>query len=188
MRKIIILAFIISPSLFCYSQKASSTGTESVFKKSESIEKNAIGKAFPPFIIFNNETEWSNQKLLGKTVYINFWFSSCVPCMAEMPQLNDLYEKFKGDSNFVFISISFDKLEQINAVKLKHNIRYDIFSVSIIECMKMNSAKSFPASIILDKNGVVIFYETGGLGINLLTTRHFKRKIYPAIENSLNDR
>ena len=188
MKKSFLIAISIFPIMYCYSQKINSSRVDSVFKNGESIKRNAIGKPFPLFKVTNGLKQWSNESLLGKTVYINFWFAACSPCMAEMPQVNELYKKFKEDTNFVFLSISFDNQEKINAVKSKYQIEYDVFSVPIPECMRLNPSRSFPASIVLDKTGEVKFYDTGGMGIGWLTTRHFKRKIYPAIENSLNGR
>lgn len=40
----------------------------------------------------------------GKPVFINYWATWCPPCRAEMPALEQLYEEYNGDINFLFIS------------------------------------------------------------------------------------
>src|SRR5687768_13830039 len=50
----------------------------------------------------------SISDLKGKVVFINFWASWCPPCRAEMPSMNAMYNKLKGDDRFVFVFISED--------------------------------------------------------------------------------
>lgn len=42
----------------------------------------------------------------GKVIILNFWFIGCMPCMKELPYLNNLYEKFKDHEDVVFLSIA----------------------------------------------------------------------------------
>ncbi|WP_232758881.1 TlpA disulfide reductase family protein [Flavobacterium sp. ALD4] len=48
----------------------------------------------------------------GKYVYIDVWATWCGPCLAEIPSLKKIEEKFH-DRNIAFVSISNDKLEDI---------------------------------------------------------------------------
>jgi thiol-disulfide isomerase/thioredoxin len=44
----------------------------------------------------------------GKVVLLNFWATWCVPCVEEMPSLDNLQAKLGGD-NFVVVAISTDR-------------------------------------------------------------------------------
>lgn len=44
----------------------------------------------------------------GKTVFLNFWATWCPPCIAEMPDIQDLYTKTRDDVAFVMISLDDD--------------------------------------------------------------------------------
>ena len=46
----------------------------------------------------------------GKVAIINFWATWCPPCREEMPELSDLYEKYK-DKGVMVIGISTDELQ-----------------------------------------------------------------------------
>ncbi len=74
-------------------------------------EKNTIGKQFPGFFAKNNQT-LNNSTLNGKVVFINFWFELCSPCIAEFEGLNSLYNNFKDQKDFQFISFTFENSER----------------------------------------------------------------------------
>ncbi|MEQ8581071.1 MAG: TlpA disulfide reductase family protein [Marinoscillum sp.] len=45
----------------------------------------------------------------GQTVFLNFWATWCPPCIAEMPDIEDLYQKMGKDVTFVMISLDEDR-------------------------------------------------------------------------------
>jgi thiol-disulfide isomerase/thioredoxin len=57
--------------------------------------------------------------LRGQLIVIDFWATWCEPCMAEMPQLWELYKEFSGDQRFVLLGLSLDQTlgEATTAVK-----------------------------------------------------------------------
>jgi len=78
--------------------------------------------SFPPSTLNNDEQfsindqtkAWQindmegNQVSFGslnnKPVFINFWATWCPPCVAELPGIADLYEKYHDEVNFVIVS------------------------------------------------------------------------------------
>ena len=182
MRPVII---IVSLLIFC-NFKAASQKIVQLDSLAEINEKDLLNKPFPKFRISNGKTELTNEVLLGKVVYINFWFTACVPCMKEMPQINELFDRFKRDTDFIMISITFDSIEKIETTKEKFKIQYDIFPVPHFETLRLNPTHTYPANIILNKNGIIEFYETGNAFVGFLITRYFRKKIYTKIESLLN--
>jgi thiol-disulfide isomerase/thioredoxin len=52
---------------------------------------------------------WSVQSLHGKVVLINLWATWCGECIAELPQLQQLYEKAKGRSDIQILTFNIDE-------------------------------------------------------------------------------
>lgn len=52
---------------------------------------------------------WSIQSLNGKVVLINLWATWCGECIAELPQLQQLYEKAKGRSDIQILTFNIDE-------------------------------------------------------------------------------
>ena len=42
------------------------------------------------------------EDLKGKVVFINFWATWCPPCIAEMPSIQKLYDKYKDNPEIAF--------------------------------------------------------------------------------------
>lgn len=181
MKKIFLIGFIILAKFsLCQTNSGRKIlNADSLIKVQNENRKAWIGKAYPDFLIVSNNTEYSNQKLKGKVIFVNFWFSACAPCLAEMEDLNRLFEKFNSNSKFEFLSFTFDSPEQIEVIKKKYNILYKIFSISNEECYRLNLRGGFPTNIVIDSNGLVKYISLIGKADNFMET------IYSIILNSL---
>lgn len=57
------------------------------------------------------------SSLLGKVVYVDFWFTTCAPCLKEIPFSKKLQQYFSGDSNIVFLNICIENIDKKAAWK-----------------------------------------------------------------------
>lgn len=89
----------------------------------------------------------------GKPTVINFWFTSCEPCIMEMPALENLKKKYSGQVNFV--SITYDSNEQVENFRKKHIFTFENFQVNK-NSIKAFGVGSYPTTLFLDKNGILI--------------------------------
>lgn len=113
-----------------------------------------IGETIPPFNytdIYGNEV--SSQSLKGNVIVLNFWGTWCAPCIKEIPELNELVEKFKNENvRFIAPAVNTNKEMLINKFLTKHPFLYDIV---IIEGDDY-SVTTFPTHIIINHNNEVI--------------------------------
>jgi thiol-disulfide isomerase/thioredoxin len=88
-------------------------------------QRNKKLKQIPDYYVLTNENDSVNVKELvkGKVAFINFWFIPCAPCFMEMETLSQVYDKYRNDTNFVFISIS--KSSQASVARLLENNNAD---------------------------------------------------------------
>lgn len=112
----------------------------------------------------------STDSLRGKVVMVNFWATSCVTCVKEMPQMVDTYNKFKGKGlEFVAVAMSYDAP---NYVINFTETRQLPFTVALDPAGDL--AKSFgdvtltPTTFVIDKDGKIIKRYVGEPSFNEL--------------------
>jgi len=99
--------------------------------------------------------------LKGKVVFLNFWATWCPPCIAEMPAINKLHEKFKNDGSVVFILVDADgdlKKSQVFMDRKKFGL--PVYAVAS-EIPEQLFKGSLPTTVVFDKSGRVAYNEIG---------------------------
>lgn len=136
-------------------------------KMSETATVNDIdkpiqkGKLFPPLkLITLNGDSISIKDFIGKYIVINWWATGCGPCIAEIPGLNSLVDKYKNNSNVIFIAIAFDKKEALETFLKLKEFKY-LQTRGDKETSKL-FGESFPRHVIVNKEGQISFYCEGG--------------------------
>ena len=93
----------------------------------------------------------------GKVVFINFWASWNLPSRAQMDDIQELYERYRGSVQFYIITDEERALPEEFMVRNGYTfpITYQIVGdPSPIELLKP------PGSYILDKNGFIVVHQT----------------------------
>ncbi|MBC7937894.1 MAG: TlpA family protein disulfide reductase [Rhizobacter sp.] len=93
--------------------------------------------------------------ILKKAVFIKFWFIACVPCVEEMPELNNIVEKYKNDTTIRFISFAFDKPASLRNFLSKMPFKYHTIPVSNKYVLDTLGVESFPTHLFVKDNRVV---------------------------------
>jgi len=106
----------------------------------------------------------------GKVVIINFWYTSCTPCVQELPHFDSLYKKYSDD--VVVIAIHEASIYNSNPQAVKDFIssQFEGFSI-LFGYDDLNSQyysilggkQAWPMTIIVDQEGVVSFVRQGSL-------------------------
>jgi thiol-disulfide isomerase/thioredoxin len=116
-------------------------------------KKELIGKVYPIENEITLEGKVINlNNLKGKPTLINLWFTSCAPCIEEMPVLNELKKKFS--EKFNFLSITMDSESKVKKFLIAHPFDFE----HIVNSKKLTTNLGFsgyPINVILDKNSIV---------------------------------
>lgn len=118
------------------------------------------------------------KTLQGKVIFVNFWATWCPPCRAEMPMIQDLYNAYKDDVSFVFVTN--ESKQEVAAFFQKYGYELPVYNSKTVIPGALSKTNSIPATYIIDKEGVIRVYEVGAVDWNSTKTRTL-------IENLLNE-
>ncbi len=119
------------------------------------------GKELPEFQLKDLDGNTvTSESLKGKVTFINLWFTSCPPCIKEIPQLASLKKKYGDKVNFV--AITFNSSYKVKAFLDKHKEFNYTHLVDAREYLYDTlDNKSFPKNIILNKENKLIYIDNG---------------------------
>ena len=99
--------------------------------------------------------------LKGRPVVLNFWFPSCPPCVAEMPDLQKSFERHSGDVAFVGVQlIGLDTVADGQDFVDQLGVTYALGPDEGI-IIRDYSVAGFPTTVFIDKDQRVVRKWTG---------------------------
>ena len=89
-------------------------GTESAEQLSGKVDRSFAGDAMPTAELNDpSGAKLTIASLKGKPVLVNLWATWCVPCLAEMPQLDELAGELGDTVHVVTVSEDFQGAEKV---------------------------------------------------------------------------
>lgn len=163
--KTVLLILLILSSFTAFPQNNS--GHEEVkitrvLTDREKANRTFINTPYPGFSFVSKGDTISNALFQNKTVFINFWFEACPPCVAEFDALSEMYREMKQFENAEFITFTFETDSAIAKIRKKYNLDFRIVSIPREECYRLNNNNGFPTSILVDSSGRVKWIFPGG--------------------------
>ena len=101
------------------------------------------------------------QNFKGKNLFINYWATWCNPCLAEMPYMAELYEKYKDEEDIIFLYLSREKLETIKNYIPKDESLQQLPIYKIITDDEFFATSGIPTTFIINSDGEVIVKDLG---------------------------
>jgi thiol-disulfide isomerase/thioredoxin len=129
----------------------------------EHFPKPTAGATLPNFLIYDMQGKpITPQKLLGKVTVISFWFSTCKPCLYEMPYINQMAASFAGNPNVLFIAPDPEPKYSVEKFMEIQPFAYIACpeATSIIDAMKIHI---FPSHVIVGRDGRILKSYAGGV-------------------------
>ena len=135
--------------------------TKLLIGKETELMRAQIGKAAPLFTAADSTgVLYKLSDYNGKVVYLDLWASWCGPCRAEAPHFKKLMQKYKDNSDVVFISVAvMDKPDKWRGALVKDNPSglqlYD--SDGTVQAAYF--ASSIPKFILINKKGEIVSFD-----------------------------
>ncbi|WP_259067923.1 TlpA disulfide reductase family protein [Mucilaginibacter sp. X4EP1] len=92
--------------------------------------------------------------------------TTCAPCLAEIPELNDLVAKYKDDKSVVFVAVTYNSPDAVKAFRKNKPFKFNILA-GRTDIIKQYGISGYPTSMVIDKTGNVAFSLTTYDGTNV---------------------
>lgn len=172
----IVLSFAFSLLTSCTNTQTASvngnssapanTGSDAPPEKKKVVYPPAPSAIMQADIKLLDGTTFKLQDKKGKVMLVNLWATWCIPCVAEMPHIVEMQEKFK-DKGFEVIGLDSDdeSKEQIEAFAAKQKLNYQLGwadGALMSEFIKITRLQGIPQSILINREGQLTGIFTGG--------------------------
>ena len=94
----------------------------------------------------------------NKPILINFWATWCAPCIAEMPDLDGLYQTFKNDVDFYFVSQENPEVLQKFLKSKNYDLPVYIQQTKLPQPLENNS---IPSTYLINPQGEILAQAKG---------------------------
>ncbi|MCK5394776.1 MAG: redoxin domain-containing protein [Gammaproteobacteria bacterium] len=93
----------------------------------------------------------------GKVILLNFWATWCIPCRAEMPGMETLWQKYR-ERGLVIAAVSVDEGSRgrIETFSKLLDLSFPILLDPESEVSDLYEVSNMPTSFLIDRNGKII--------------------------------
>jgi peroxiredoxin len=103
----------------------------------------------------------SLSALKGKVVVLNFWFTTCKPCIKEIPKLNKEFSNLE-DKELIFVSLCTDSKEKLDNFTKKIYMSPEFKIVADAKAVAREyKVTAYPCNMVISKEGIVKYIHTG---------------------------
>jgi peroxiredoxin len=145
---------------------------------SHSVETVKVNKQAPDFTVkLLNGEPFTLSEHRGKGVLINFWATTCKPCLNEMPAIQSKYDKYK-DQGLEVIGVNTGENEvSVSTYVNRLGVNFPIGLDREFEVTELYKTGQLPRSIFVDPDGVVRGIHLGEMSPDMI--EEYISKILP---------
>ncbi|MBO6880762.1 MULTISPECIES: TlpA disulfide reductase family protein [Winogradskyella] len=158
---VVAIVLLIIPATRTHIQVVLHKGLSYINQSSLIEEGERVKVTYSNWILKSDNKEVLNfNDTKNKVVLINFWATWCAPCIAEMPSLQKLYEKYGNEVEFLFVTN--ESAKTIQAFKNKKNYTFPVY-IRRSDVPKELITRSIPRTFIINKKGEIVIDESGAV-------------------------
>ena len=172
------LAFVlvIAGAYFLYTKLGSAYAPNNLTSDSPQSQDNddtdTDKYAAPDFTVTDyNGNKVKLSDLKGKPVVINFWATWCYYCTTEMPDFNEVCQKYEGKVQFMMVNMTDGADETV--AKAKSHIEskgytFPVYFDTELEAANAYSVTGLPLTYFVDSDGNLIAHARGAINAETL--------------------
>lgn len=100
----------------------------------------------------------TTAQLKGKVTLVNFWATSCVTCVAEMPKIVETHQKYQAQGyETIAVAMSYDRPDYVSNFVKSRNLPFKVavdLDSSIANAF--SGVRLTPTTFVIDKKGRII--------------------------------
>jgi cytochrome c biogenesis protein CcmG/thiol:disulfide interchange protein DsbE len=158
-RGLIALLLVLGVTWIGFSRVSGQEATA----RSERPPSPQVGFAAPDFTLETQDGRTIRlADLRGQAVLINFWATWCPPCQAEMPAIQQVYERYR-DQGFIVLAVDQQEGDtQVGAFADEKELTFPILLDRDGSVSARYQVKALPSTFFVDRAGVVQNVTLGG--------------------------
>ncbi len=119
-------------------------------------------------------TDTSLLRHKDRVLFINVWATWCGPCIAEMPEIQALFESLKGQG-VAFLAISDEDRETVRKFVEEKGYTFPVYVTENVP--DEFESRGIPATFVVDRTGGIVLKKTGAASWDTDTCRSFLRSL-----------
>jgi thiol-disulfide isomerase/thioredoxin len=122
----------------------------------------------------------SFESLRGKVIFLNIWATWCPPCVAEMPNVQRLYEKVGSDKiAFVMLSVDQGGVEKVQKYITRKGYTFPVY-LPYSQLPQEFYSPAIPSTFIISPEGKIVARQEGMADYNTPEMREFLQSMATA--------
>lgn len=92
----------------------------------------------------------------GRVVFLNFWATWCLPCRAEMPEMERVHQEFKGQG-FVVLAVNLrESPAQVRKFAQELKLTYPLPIDEDAKVVQAYAVRALPVTYLIDRKGIML--------------------------------
>lgn len=124
-----------------------------------------IGKPAPAVVTMDTQgNPFELASLSGQVVLVDFWATSCAPCLAEFPNLRQIYKEF-GGRGFEIVGVSFDESpDTVESYRTRAKLPWKMVMNESPQgkISERFATRTIPSLFLVDKQGIIAQVDVRG--------------------------
>lgn len=96
----------------------------------------------------------------GVPQVVNFWSSTCPPCIREMPALEEVHQQTKADVAFIGLAVT-DPEAQARSLAARMGVSYELGFDPTGEIIRQFGSTILPTTVFIDADGIIVATHAG---------------------------